>query len=402
MQYHRPAWLTDYQRAFLYNPERYTIVEAATKTGKTQSMLVWLLEKSLAKGGIWWWVAPVYNQAKIAYRRMKTMLVQSFPPGSYKCNDSSLEIVLFGGHALIQFKSGEKADNLYGEDVDGTVVDEATRMRPESWDAIRSTLTATRGPAKIISNVKGNKNWVTRLRAKAATHPDYAYFKVPFMLSVEAGINPMSEYEDARESMSEALFRELYDCEPRLDGDNPFGLQHIAAAQVGELSKLPAICYGVDLARSRDFTVIFGLDRNGQQCYFDRFQHDWELQFQHLTATIGNTPAIVDQTGLGDVVLSRLQTACPRVQGIKFTNASKQKMMQDLAFALQTGKMKYYSQELRDELDVFEYKAAGSTIRYEAAKGFHDDCVCAAALAWQAFSEQSKFAKGIYMDFAIG
>jgi hypothetical protein len=60
--------------------------------------------------------------------------------------------------AIISFKSGEKPDNLYGEDVWAVVVDEASRTREEAYWALRSTLTATGGPIRIIGNVKGRKN----------------------------------------------------------------------------------------------------------------------------------------------------------------------------------------------------------------------------------------------------
>ena len=36
-------------------------------------------------------------------------------------------------------------DSLYGEDVYGAVIDEASRMKEDAWVAIQSTLTATRG-----------------------------------------------------------------------------------------------------------------------------------------------------------------------------------------------------------------------------------------------------------------
>ncbi|WP_177236910.1 hypothetical protein [Bradyrhizobium sp. Rc3b] len=62
-------------------------------------------------------------------------------------------------HRVLRFKSAEKPDNLYREDVWACVMDEASRMREEAFHAVRSTLTATRGPIHIIGNVKGRKNW---------------------------------------------------------------------------------------------------------------------------------------------------------------------------------------------------------------------------------------------------
>ena len=55
---------------------------------------------------------------------------------------------------------------------------------------------------------------------------------------------------------------------------NPFSTEHIARC-VRELSKKAAVCYGIDLAKSFDFTVIVGLDEDCNVCHFDRFQKDW-------------------------------------------------------------------------------------------------------------------------------
>ena len=76
-----PPKFADYQLAFLYNPERFTIVEASTKTGKTFSMIYRIFEIAhgfengkkvldVKSGFNFWWIAPVYSQAKIAFDRL--------------------------------------------------------------------------------------------------------------------------------------------------------------------------------------------------------------------------------------------------------------------------------------------------------------------------------------------
>src|SRR5437016_10773884 len=143
--YTRP-WMADYQTAAVFNPARYAVVAASTKSGKTVACLVWLLEQAMrGRGGQnFWWIAPVYRQAEIAYGRMKLGL----PRGLFEANETQLRITLANG-TLLWFKSAEKPDNLYGQDVYAAVVDEATRVREEAWHAVRTTLTATRGPVRI-------------------------------------------------------------------------------------------------------------------------------------------------------------------------------------------------------------------------------------------------------------
>ena len=144
------------------------------------------MEKALAgrEGNSFWWVAPVYGQAKMAYRRTKRGLPQQI----YSSNESELTITLPNG-AVIAFKSGEKADTLYGDDVYGAVIDEATRVREESWHAVRSTLTATRGSVRIIGNVKGRRNWAYRLaRLAESGEPDWHYAKLTAYDAVDGGV----------------------------------------------------------------------------------------------------------------------------------------------------------------------------------------------------------------------
>lgn len=54
-------------------PARYSFIEASTKTGKTVGSIAWLFERAYLgeRNQNRWWVAPVYGQAMIAFRRMK-------------------------------------------------------------------------------------------------------------------------------------------------------------------------------------------------------------------------------------------------------------------------------------------------------------------------------------------
>lgn len=211
-EWERP-WLAQYQLAAIFCPERYSVIEATTKAGKTAGCLVWIWERAFAygePGQSFWWVAPVYPQAEIAYRRMK----RAIPRELYKSNDTERRLELSNG-ALLWFKSGEKPDNLYGEDVYAAVVDEASRIREESWHALRSTLTATRGPVRIIGNVKGRGNWFYHMARKAQRGaPDMHYAKITAYDAVAAGILNQQEIDDARAVLPEQVFRELYEAVP--------------------------------------------------------------------------------------------------------------------------------------------------------------------------------------------
>ncbi len=178
-----------------------------------------------------WWIAPTIGQAKIAYDRMK---VQISNKALYTYNETNRVITLVTG-GKIEFKTAEKPDNLYGDDVYAFVFDEFTRAREAAWFALRSTITSTGGKGKFIGNVKGSKNWGHRLamKAKKGDDPDYAYFKVTAYDAAVAGMLTkegrlfIEEIESAKKDLPENVFKELYLAEATDEGSNPFGLRHI-------------------------------------------------------------------------------------------------------------------------------------------------------------------------------
>jgi len=216
MEINKP-YLTSYQKKILFSDARFTITEASTKVGKTHSHIIWLFgkahEHANATGYNYWWIAPVYNQSKIAYKRLKRNLVRY---GLYNFNETNLIITCPNG-AEIHFKSAENPDNLYGEDVYACVFDEAPRAREESWYALRSTLTATEAPCKIIGNFGGISNWVHKLKDKAKGDENYAYFKITCWDAIAEGILSKEEVEQAKKDLPEKIFKELYEAEASED-----------------------------------------------------------------------------------------------------------------------------------------------------------------------------------------
>lgn len=386
IEYQRP-WLYDKQREAIFDavdlngaPARYAVVEASTKAGKTVGCMAWLIEQAIIDGRPgrnYWWVAPVYPQAKIAFRRIK----RGLPKALYVANESELTISLPNG-AVVWFKSGEKPDNLYGEDVYAAVVDEASRVREDSWIAVRSVLTATRGPVRIIGNVKGRANWHFRMARRAeAGEPGMAYAKLTAYDAAAAGVLDIAEIEDAKRLLPENVFRELYLAEPSDDEGNPFGIQHIQKC-LAPLSDQQAVATGIDLAKSYDWTVAIGLDKTGTCCGFERWQGPWEATVDRILSLVGRTPTLIDSTGVGDPIVERLQKRRRNVfEGYQFTSASKQKLMEGLAVAIQSGDVRFPDGPIRAELETFEYVYTRTGVRYSAPEGFHDDCVMALALA---------------------
>jgi phage FluMu gp28-like protein len=376
--------LTSYQKKMLYGDERFTITEAATKIGKTFSHLWWLFEeamKSERQGANYWWCAPVYNQAEIAFNRLRRVVREY---GIFEVNISKLTISCPNG-AIIHFKSAEKPDNLFGEDVYAAVFDEFTRAREEAWFALRSTLTKTKGKCKLIGNAKGKKNWGYLLGAKArAGEPNYAYHRITAYDAVNEGILSIEEIEQAKRDLPEVVFKELYLAEPQEDGTNPFGFEHIRFA-VKPLANTQPVYFGIDLAKRQDWTVITGLDSMGDISFFERFQMDWSQTKRRVIELLGrNVYACIDSTGVGDPIVEDIQKQIGghNIVGYNYSGGTKkQQLMEGLAVAIQQARVSVLSGIMQDELEAFEFTFSPSGVKYSAPAGFTDDCVNSLALA---------------------
>jgi hypothetical protein len=391
-QYTRPG-LYKKQEEAIFDDARISVIEAGTKSGKTVGCMAWMFEKAWMgkRGQNFWWIAPYYTQAAIAYRRMKDGL----PPQIFKHNDNDMTLRISNG-TTIWFKSGDKPDTLYGEDVFAAVVDEASRLRQESWWAVRSTLTATRGPMRIIGNVKGKLNWAYKIARRAidwiarwdeggCKGPKlYAYHKITCWDAVEAGVLDIQEIEDARDDLPPEVFEELYEAQATETGSNPFGNEAIEECTLLYPPSGTALVWGWDLARKRDWTVGVGLDEFGQVVEMVRFRASWPSTIERIMANTGKYPALVDSTGVGDAILGQLQRdGGSNYEGFVFSSKSKQQLMEGLAVAIQNSTVTFYDPVLVDELKSFEYEHTRTGVVYSAPEGMHDDCVCALALARQ-------------------
>jgi hypothetical protein len=388
----------DYQRPFLYPkqeaaifcPERFGIIEASTKSGKTVGSIAWLVEEALhgKPGYNYWWGAPVFPQADIAYRRIKQFLT---PDSFVAYATPQPRIELTGVGTTIWIKSADNPDSLYGEDVYAGVGDEITRWKEDSWHAFRSTLTATKGKCRLIGNVKDRRNFAYKLarQAQKGDLPGWHYAKITWHDAVAAGVLDPDDIEDARRTLPETVFRALYEAEADDDGGNPFGLSHIEACIVPELSSHPVAAWGVDLAKKQDYLVLIGLDSNGNVAAFHRWRGvPWRDSIRRIHRIVGeDIPALVDSTGVGDPVLEELQHEHGNFFGFHFTLVGKQKLMEGLAVSIQGREIRFPDGPIRQELDSFQYQLTRTATRYSAPEGENDDCVCSLALARQMWTE---------------
>ena len=376
------------QHAAVCDPRRIVCIESTTKAGKTLGCVVWQVGQMMAgpPDAEHWWVAPVYEQSMMAYR-----LAWSLLRGQSGFRQVLSEKAIVGpGERRWSFRSADKPDNLYGSAVSSAVLDEASRMKDDAVDAVYSTTTRTRGPLRLIGNVRGraNRHYQWSRRGEAG-EDGFAYHRITADDAVAAGIFSRRDVEDARRAFPHAIFRELYYCEPADDGANPFGIDAIrtcAELGNGRVSGDPVRVWGLDIARKRDWAVLIGLDAHRRVAALHRWHGlSYGALVDQVVSICGKgsrSTVFYDATGVGDAVGEQLSAARVNCEPFIFSSASKQGIIEGLALALQQGRTTVVDGVHRAELEAFEYDVKAGRVVYSAPAGSHDDTVCAHALAW--------------------
>src|SRR3972149_5944131 len=320
--------LTTYQEAFLYNDARFTITEASTKVGKTFAHIWWIFEMahlSINKPNYnYYWVAPVYSQTKIAFNRLR---VKVAPCGLYKINESNLVITTPQG-VNIHFKSADKPDNLFGEDVYAVVFDEAPRAKVTAFHALRSTVTATKGKIKLIGNFGGTSNWMHQLKEKAKTDPEYAYFKITAWDAVDAGILDKEEILQAQRDLPPKIFKQLYLAEEQENNDMLCTYGSIQSLWTNTHVKGGERFISADIALHGSDKFKLGVWEGYRMIDYISIDKCDAKECEELIRTIAEkhkvkqSNIVYDADGLGSFLRGYLQLAKPFVNGSKCTQGN--------------------------------------------------------------------------------
>ncbi len=291
--------------------------------------------------------------------------------------------------SIIEGRTGDNPDNLFGDAIVRGVVDEASRLKELSWHAIRTTLTQTQGHLRIVGNPKGKKNWFYRLCQMAKDSlVDKTQFSYHHLYSTDNPyVNPQ-EVELAKHLLPRHVFEELY---LGIAQDDIAGVFTNIRSCIKDTFAAPiygeSYYMGLDLAKHSDFTVISILNQKKELVYFERFnQLDWGFQkkkIESIAQRYNNAEITMDSTGIGDPIYDDLKERGLSVVGLKFTNESKKRLIEGLSIAIQEQHISFPDiPDLLSELDMFEYQITpAGNVTYSAPEGYNDDCVVSLALA---------------------
>lgn len=386
-----------------------TWVACGSKFGKTISAGVAQTRKLyLKKNKIHRWIAPTYPQALYGKRYIEQMI----PPKPISHPKKySIEVPFLQN--ILEFKTGEKPENLEGEATESNVLDEFSKMRAQAYHSAKTTTTMTGAPFLIISTPRGKNGLFYQKCMEAKRIMEWEIKNgrpiTKMFLTAPTSANPLIKkqmIEENRKSMPDRLFRQYMLAEFVDDGGVFTGfrdLYYTDEISINEprqfwIAPNAAECdvvIGADWAKSVDWTVFFAGDVNTRKVVgFERFHKrpypDAIKNLIRFSRKFRNTLAVWhDKTGVGDAIDDQLAFTDLPYEGKIFSNNSKSNMVMKLITSIETEQIGLPNWDILDgEFDAYEISTTDlGTVTYNAAEGFHDDTISALMLMNAAFDE---------------
>ena len=188
--------------------KRWACIVAHRRAGKTVATVFDLLTCALGTtkaNARYAYIAPFYAQAKaVAWDYLKRFSVSV----AGRIMESELAVDLPNGSRVRLF-GADNPDALRGIYLDGVVLDEYGDQRPTVWgEIIRPLLADRKGWATFIGTPKG-KNHFFDIREQARQSPDWLYIE---LRASETGTLDPDELDDARRTMTDAQYRQEFEC----------------------------------------------------------------------------------------------------------------------------------------------------------------------------------------------
>lgn len=364
------------QHQIIQEAKRFNVLSCGRRFGKS-ALAVNLLSETAIEGYPAGYFTPTYKLLDGTYNEC----LKALEPIIKRKNEHQFIELLTGGR--IEFWTLENELAGRSRKYKRVIIDEAAfcgNLWNRWTESIRATLSDYKGDGWFMSTPKGKNDFFKLYSRGTALEENWKSWKMP--TTCNPFIDPL-EVEDARKDLPELAFSQEYLAEFNDNVANPFGVPFIDQCTY-PLSNEPAVCYGIDLAKSFDWSVIIGIDRFGRVCHFDRWQSDWSTT-KNKILLLPQAQIVLDGTGVGDPIGEDITRMRGNVEVYKFTQVSKQQLMEGLQIAIQGRKITFPSGVITDELKNFEYEYTRSGVKYSAPTGLHDDAVCALSLAWYGY-----------------
>ena len=372
---------------------REVVVNAGRRGGKSALCAYIALKYLLLDDQKIWIVAPTYDLTQKVFFYLVLWFMIVAPSQAKAITKRPQPKIQTARRTILECKSADTPVSLLGEELDLLIIDEASRIDRRIWEQfLFPTLAIRKGKVIFISTPAG-KNWFWEEYNKADAKGAAFHFA-----SNENPAFPSEEWDRAKEKLPSHIFSQEYEAKFLDDASAVFrGVSEIVHDGIlSDSVKGHFYTMGVDLGKYNDYTVITVIDKVTKNVvHIDRFKEiDWNLQtarIKVIARRYNNARIVIDSTGLGDPITDNLRTQGLLVDDLKFTNKSKQQLIEKLMIWIEERNFSIPPhKELLSELDSFGYRLSDSgTLTYSAPSGQNDDCVSSLALAiWQMMKDR--------------
>jgi hypothetical protein len=380
------------QRAFLESTAKIRVLACGRRWGKTDACAAEAVRNLLGpEPSRQLIVAPTLDQARLLFERVLELLETLPGPAPPKVRWTPYPRLEIAGHTLAA-RSGHVARSLRGNGATHAVVDEAAFVPEELiTEVVLPMLATTNGRLTLISTPKGRNHFWRFFRLGESGEAGVWSRRAP---TSESPFVPKTFLETQRRLISDRAYRVEYEAEFLDSEGRVFPAEAVDRCLVPDLPRPPEPPFlaGLDWGRYGDATALAVLCGSRDEAMLLEVRRidapSWTGQVERVRRALEAYPGVrllCDSTGLGDPMLEALRAAAAglRADGFVFTPASKAQLIDNLALMLDRGALKMRPDpELLRELEHFEARqAASGHRRLGATAGYHDDLVCALALA---------------------
>jgi len=260
-------------QGFVYlHPSRYRVVVAGRRSGKSYLCMHELYRAALSvEKGLVVYIAPTLKMAKqIMWRNLLDMI----PPEMIsEINKTDMSIVIRGTGTMIRLFGAEVPDRLRGLSLSFAVFDEAADIIEEMWTKIvRPALADQQGDALFLGTpkVSAGSKWFYDLYCDGLDPGKPNIFSYTIK-TLDAGIVPKEEIEEAKRTMPEFVFRTEFEASfesPTGKVYQPFQRSTHVISNVDDDGKC-ILHLGLDFNRfpMSGVVLVKFLNENGVECF---------------------------------------------------------------------------------------------------------------------------------------